>query len=100
MFGFGEHATIVSYVVKKNGNVFIISSQHYDDSIDQTSEQATKSDMITYYNKTKSGIDVVDKLCASNNVARNTRRWPMVIFLSMLNISGIIAQVISIGNRH
>lgn len=98
MFGFGEHSTIVSYVPKKNRNVLVISSQHYDDSIDQESGQAMKPQMITYYNQTKSGVDVVDKLCASYNVARNTRRWPMVVFFSMLNVAGINAEVISIGN--
>ncbi|XP_072389343.1 uncharacterized protein [Diabrotica undecimpunctata] len=97
IFGFGEHSTIASYVPKKNRNILslsIISSHSYDNSIDQTSGQATKPDMITYYNKTKSGVDVVDKLCASYNVARNTRSCPMVVFVSMLNVAGINAQVI------
>ncbi|XP_072401014.1 uncharacterized protein [Diabrotica undecimpunctata] len=99
MFGFGEHSTIFSYVPKNNQNVLvIISSQHYDDFIDQPSGQATKPNMITYYNKTKSGVDVVHKLCASYNVASNTRRWPMVTFFSMLNIVGINAHVILFRN--
>ncbi|XP_072392503.1 uncharacterized protein [Diabrotica undecimpunctata] len=98
MFGFGKHSTIASYVAKKYQNILVISSQHYDDFIDQTSRQATKPDIITHYNKTKSGVDVVDKLCASYNLARNTSRWPMVVFFSMLNVAGINAQVISIEN--
>ena len=98
IFGFGDNCTIVSYVPKKNKNIVLISTQHFDDAIDEESGDAVKPQMITYYNKTKSGVDVVDKLCASYNVARNIRRWPMVIFFAMLNISGINAQVISIGN--
>lgn len=55
--------------------------------------------MITYYNKTKSGVDVVDKLCAAYNVTRNVRRWPIVIFFATLNVAGINAQVIWIGKK-
>lgn len=35
---------------------------------------------------------------ASYNVARNTRRWTMGVFFSLLNIGGINALVISFGN--
>lgn len=67
---------------------------HYDDAIDEETGNDRKPEIITSYNKTKSGVDVVDKMCASYNVARNTRRWPMVIFFSMLNMAGINSQVI------
>lgn len=61
MFAFGNKYTLVSYVPKKNRNVVIISSQHFDTAIDPSSG-ASKPQMVTYYNKTKSGVDVVDKL--------------------------------------
>lgn len=50
--------------------------------------------MITYYNQTKGGVDVVDKLCVSYNCARSTRRWPVVIFYNILNIAGINSQIV------
>ena len=50
--------------------------------------------MITSYNKTKGGFDVVDKLCASYTCARNMRRWPMVIFYNILNFAGINSCII------
>jgi CO dehydrogenase/acetyl-CoA synthase gamma subunit (corrinoid Fe-S protein) len=31
-----------------------------------------KLEMITFYNKTKIGVDLVDQLCEKYNVARNT----------------------------
>lgn len=96
LFAFGERSTLVSFVPKKNKNVLLISTLHYDDSID---DETSKPDIVIHYNKTKSGVDCVDKLCASYNVARNTRRWPMVVFFSMLNVAGINAQVVSIGNN-
>ena len=42
----------------------------------------------------KCGIDIVDKMAASYNIARNTKRWPLVTFYGMLNIVFINAFVI------
>ena len=36
MFGYGENMTIVSYVPKKNKNVLLLSSMHFDGSIDDS----------------------------------------------------------------
>lgn len=47
----------------------------------------------------KGGVDVVDRLCANYNCARATRRWPMVIFYTMLNGSTINSQVIHTANN-
>lgn len=52
-----------------------------------------------HYNKTKGGVDVVDRLCANYNCARMTRRWPMVIFYSMVNVAGINSQVVFAFNN-
>jgi len=61
---------------------------HNDDTIDEENHPK-KPEMITFYNKTKIGVDLVDQLYEKYNVARNTRRWPMVIFYDLLNISAI-----------
>lgn len=91
MFGFQENCTLVSYIPKKNKNVLLISTCHDDDKVDQ---ETGKPQIILDYNATKCGVDVVDQLSANYNCARATRRWPMVIFYSLLNISGINSQVI------
>lgn len=98
LFGFSSDATIVSYVPKKNKNITLISSLHHDDAIDESTGDKRKPEIITFYNDTKSGVDVVDKMCSSYNVARNTRRWPLVVFFSLLNIAGINAQVVLARN--
>ena len=96
MFGFQENSTLVSYVPKKGRNVLLLSTIHNDDKIDANTG---KPDMIMMYNSTKGGVDVVDKLCAGYNCARATRRWPMVIFYSLMNIAGINAFVIFNSNN-
>lgn len=82
--------TIVSYIPKRNKNVLLISSLHHDDMIDA---ETKKPEMIIDYIGTKGGVDRLDKMCAAYDCARNTRRWPMVIFYSLLNIAGINSMV-------
>lgn len=98
LFGFRKNLTLASYIPKKGKCVTLVSSLHEDKSIDPESGDKRKPSIITYYNATKGGVDTTDKLCASYNVARNVRRWPMVIFFAMINMSGINAQVIYFGN--
>ena len=71
---------------------------HDNDAIDAETD-ANKPVIITDYNRTKGGVDTVDKLTASYNCSRNTRRWPMVIFYNLLNIAGINSQVIYASNN-
>lgn len=59
-----------------------------DDEVDQ---ETGKAQMILDYNATKSDVDVMEKLCATYNVPRNVRRWPMVFSFALVNIAGINA---------
>ena len=101
VFAHNRDGTIVSYVPEKKTNkknVILISSMHNDAVIDETTGEKKKPEIISYYNKHKIGVDMVDKMCSSYNVQRGTRRWPMVVFYSILNIAGINTQVIYLGN--
>lgn len=91
IFAFRENCTLVSYVPKPKKNVLLISSMH---DVGEVDENSGKPLMILDYNHTKIGVDMVDQLSANYNVARNTRRWPQVIFYALLNTSGINAFVI------
>lgn len=64
---------------------------HYDDEIDEETGDKKKPDIITFYNWTKIGVDLVDQLCQNYNVARNTKRWPMDVFYNLLNVAAINA---------
>lgn len=97
-FNYSRSTSLVSYVPKKGKTVILVSSLHQDKTIDPETGDRKKPSIITFYNGTKGGVDTADKMCASFNVARNTRRWPMVIFFSMLNMSSINSQIIYFGN--
>lgn len=44
-----------------------------------------------WYNKTKGGVDTIDRMLASYSVRRFCPRWPMIVFYNMLDISLINA---------
>jgi hypothetical protein len=94
MFEFQKDMTLVSYIPKKKRSVILISSMHDNDAIDETTASLMKPEIITFYNQNKFGVDVVDQMCESYNVARTSRKWPLVHFFNMINVSGINAFVI------
>jgi hypothetical protein len=99
IFGFQENVTIVSYAPKANRSVVLISSMHNDDKIDPASGNELKPEIVTYYNSTKSGVDVIDEKCGTYSTSRRCRRWPLVLFYRLLDIAGINAQVIFTCNN-
>ncbi|XP_067126936.1 piggyBac transposable element-derived protein 4-like [Centruroides vittatus] len=94
MFGFQKKCTLVSYSPKRNKVTLLLSTLHHNNSIDSSTEEKNKPEIVTFYNLTKGGVDVVDKLASRYNCARYCRRWPLVIFYSLLNISAVNSHVI------
>ena len=89
----------MSYVPKPKKTVILVSTLHVDKEIDSDLGERQKPSVITFYNATKGGVDTADKMCATYNVARNIKQWPMVVFFAMLNVAGISSQVIYLENR-
>lgn len=97
-FVFQNNLTLVSYIPRKGKNVILMSSMHHYAAIDPTTADKKKPEIITFYNATKSEVDVVDKLCGTYSTSRNTNRWPMVLFYMILDVAAINAHVIYKGN--
>lgn len=68
-------------------------------AIDENTGVQAKPEFITYYNAHKSGVDTADQMYATYSVQRNTQRWPIVIFYTILNLGGINSLVIHLGNK-
>ncbi|CAH2098380.1 unnamed protein product [Euphydryas editha] len=98
LFGFQQNLTLVSYIPKPRKNVFMLSSLHHQIEIDNSTGTKQKPEIITFYNRTKGGVDNVDKLIRSYDVSRNSRRWPLTLFFWMLNTAGINAKIIQMLN--
>ena len=102
MFGFREKLTLVSYIPKsksKKKNVVLISSMHQDKKIDEATGEDKKPEIITFYDSTKGGVDVVDMMMDKYSVSRNSRRWPVTVFFALLNISCVNLYVHNPQNK-
>ena len=77
-FAYHRDATVCSYVAKKKKAVVLLSSMHMSGEVEET--QLVKPEIIKYYNKTKSGVDTMDKMLGEYTVKRRTLRWPLPFF--------------------
>ena len=95
MFGFGNNVTLVSCVpqTKQKKNAVLFSSMHHDDKIDPETGDMKKPEIITFYNSTKGGVDMVDQMAGEYDTSRNSRRWPLTVFYTLLNVSTINAYI-------
>ena len=95
IFGFNKYKdnldiALVSYVPKKNRAVVLVSTLHDRIEIDPD-VKGSKPSIITFYNADKGGVDSVDQLCVNYNCRRRTKRWPMIVWFNLINVSGINA---------
>lgn len=99
IFGFQKQGTLVSYKPKPNKVVLMFSTMHYDGKIAIDTGEKRKPEIITFYNNTKYGVDIVDKMCSTFDVSRNSRRWPLTVFFDLMNISAINGYVVHTINK-
>ncbi|XP_046658756.1 piggyBac transposable element-derived protein 4-like [Homalodisca vitripennis] len=93
IFAHHKKKTLVSYCPKKNKAVVLLSTMHSDQTIDLDSGELKKPEIVTFYNRTKVGVDVVDQMCVTKyDESKNTKRWPMVIFFGLVNNAAINAS--------
>ncbi|XP_049456868.1 piggyBac transposable element-derived protein 4-like [Epinephelus fuscoguttatus] len=84
--------TVVSYVPKKGKNVVLMSTKHREASI---SEEVHKKPMIILdYNKSKGGVDNLDKCVGTYSCRRKSSRWPLTLFYNMLDVSAYYSYVL------
>ena len=73
---------------------------HSQPEIDITSDQ--KPSIILFYNKTKGGVDTLDRMVRSYSTKCMTQRWPLILFYNMIDVSAfnvfIVWQEINHGN--
>ncbi|KAG1971378.1 hypothetical protein F2P79_002510 [Pimephales promelas] len=92
MFAFTETHALVSYCPRKNKNVLLMSTLHRDAAI--SNKDHKKPEIILDYNKTKGGVDTLDKLVGTYTCQRKTVHWPMVVFFNMLDVSAYNSLVL------
>lgn len=66
-FACHKNKTLVSCCPKPKKAVELLSTMHRDKAIDEDSGADKKPEIVTFYNKTKIGVDVVDQMCSKYN---------------------------------
>ena len=89
VFGFQLDAMIASYCPKTNRVVNMLSTMHSQPEIESTSDQ--KPSIILFHNKTKGDVGTLNRMLRSYSIKRMTRRWPLVLFHNMIDVSTINA---------
>ena len=79
-------ALLISYVVKKKSgvrNVLVLSTMHK--SVYTTRDERKKPQVITFYDRTKGGVDVMDMMSGTYSSRFLSRRWKMNALAYMLD---------------
>ena len=92
VFGFQLDAMIASYCFKTNRVVNMLSTMHSQPKLKSTSDQ--KPSIILFYNKAKGDCDSLDKMVRSHSTKKTTRRWLLVLFYYVIDVSTINAFII------
>ena len=93
LYGFQKEAMIASYCPKKGKMVTLLSTMHLVKGTESPGPEK-KTEVITYYNATKGGVDTMDQIVRWFTTKRKTQRWPMVIFYNMPDISALNAFIV------
>lgn len=91
-FAFTEDTAMVSYIGRKDKCALLQSTLHDAPTVGSVPKQLPE--IIEYYNKTKGGVDTVDKMISTYTCKRKTNRWPMAVFSNIVDISCVNSYVI------
>lgn len=92
-FAFTDLAALISYVPRRSKTVLLLSTRHSRPEICERRNDR-KPAAILDYNRTKGGVDNLDKLLASYSCRRMTRRWTMALFHNIIDVSAYNAYVV------
>ncbi len=67
-------------------------NQHKNERLDED-DVKMEPQLVQFYNRTKGGVDTVNKMCGQYTTACISRRWSLAVFFAMLDIGGINATV-------
>nr|CAI5820033.1 unnamed protein product [Callosobruchus analis] len=71
---------------------------HLLDYIDPELGELQKPEIVTFYNLTKGGVDVVDEMKSTYSVSRFCCRWPLRIFFTILDVAAINSNIVYKSN--
>ena len=102
-YAFTEDGNImlISYVVKKKSgkrNILMLTTMHK--SVKITRDSRKKPNVITLYDCTKGGVDVMDMISSNLSTRIQSRRWPLNVLAFVLDTARSNAQTILKDNNN
>lgn len=92
------YAVVMSYVPKRNKNVLLLTTcSRYltcSQSLPPPRLSESKPPMVIHYNRTKGGVDNLDKVAGTYSCRRKTSRWPVALFHNMVDVAAYNAFVL------
>lgn len=85
-------AILLSYIPKKNRSISLLSTYHNKLEFEETEKR--KPSIISFYNKNKFGVDIMDQMVGTYRCKRKVNRWPMALFCNLLDVSACNAYII------
>ena len=92
VFSENNKVTLAVYQATPTKKVYMLSTMHHKREVH--SENKGKTEIQMEYNRTKAGVDSIDQMARKYTVRSSTRRWPVVHFQNMLDITGINTETI------
>lgn len=97
-FAYNGAPTVVNYQSKRRKSVILLSTMHDTGVVDRTPEnQKKKPEIVLFYNATKGAVDTVDKMAHAYTVKRRTKRWPMVMFFNIIDVTWQLLLLVAFG---
>lgn len=84
--------TLTVYKSKPNKKVLLLSTKHKGVKIQDNFKKLPET--VSFYNKTKFGVDVTDQMARKYSVKSGSRRWPLQVFFNILDLVGINSWIL------
>ena len=75
-------------------NVILLSSIHKDGRMVLRKYHKTVPEVVDFYNSTEDGVDSFDLMAHSMTTKRQTKKWPMVVFFNILDMTFVHNDVV------
>lgn len=86
---------LVSCVLAKGKVVLMLSFMHHETKVESETQNP---EIILHYNATKGGVNNLDHLVKMFATRKKINKWPMTMFMNVVDVVAIAAFIIWIGN--
>jgi hypothetical protein len=93
---YSDNILLCSYWDKGSKPVLLLDSFA---RIGRQPQPGSKSDTVSFYNKTKSGVDNLDHMIRNYSCKRKCRRWPYSLMMNMVDVAGVNGSIIFIQTQ-